>query len=518
MTGLTPLLESHELVKPLDQNEAELVARELAAESGMTVYAKSIAARDGRVFCLARDGVDKALCILGMDASDAFAGDTRECAHGLLTVCPFSAANAAALRKALPFTAAIVVGDRPSVGTGDRLGLATPGHIRAVRGTGIVPILAQQSMREMSRTHRTPQEVMDDATWGVFEEGYRDGFGTDADHLKTTGDIDVTFAAGFRMFTIDPGAYVDNATEEDDLDTLNAKLADLPWGELQTTAEDYLAAFVGKTFEVGLGMDLTFTEADALRAVVKYGRPIAHTKKLHDHLVAVASGEPFDLEMSVDETDSPTTVHEHFYVAHELTRLGVKVTSLAPRFIGEFEKGIDYKGDLAAFEEAFVKHVRIAKHFGKYKISIHSGSDKFSIYPIAAKHAGRMAHVKTAGTSYLEALRAVGKVDPALFKDILAFAFERYDEDKASYHVSARPETLPKPDEMKDDELSGILDINDGRQLLHVTYGSVLTVKDADGNYRFRDRLYAALRGNEETHYEIVAAHLHKHVAPFATA
>jgi len=518
MTGLAPLLDSRDLVAPLDQNEAELVARELAADSGLAVYAKSIAARDGRVYFLGKEGPDKRLCIMGKDLPEAFDGEAKDCPHGLLKICPRTPANAAALRRALPFTAPIVLGDRPSIGTGDRLGLATPGHIRAVRGTGIVPVLAQQSMREMSRTHRSPQEVMDDATWGVFEEGYRDGFGADADHLKTTGDIDATFAAGFRMFTVDPGQYVDNAAQTDSTSALRAKLADLPWADLETTPEATLSAFAGRTFEAGIGLDLAFTEEDALRAAAKYGRAIAHTKTLYRHLSGIAEGQPFDLEMSVDETDSPTTVHEHFYVAHELDRLGVKVAGLAPRFVGDFEKGIDYKGALDAFEASFVRHVKIAKHFGKYKISIHSGSDKFSIYPIAAKHAGPMAHVKTAGTSYLEALRAVGQVNAALFREILAFAFDRYDEDKASYHVSAKPETLPRPEALKDGELDGILDINDGRQLLHVTYGSVLTARDEKGAYRFRDRIYKALRENEETHYDIVAAHLRKHAAPFAVS
>ncbi len=134
-------------------------------------------------------------------------------------------------------------------------------------------------------------------------------------------------------------------------------------------------------------MDLAFDEETLLRAVVKYGRAVAHTRRMHRHLAQAASGRPFELEMSVDETDSPTTPHEHYYVAHELKRLGVPVVSLAPRFIGAFEKGIDYKGDLRAFEAAFAQHVKIARHLGPYKISIHSGSDKFSIYPIAAKHA-----------------------------------------------------------------------------------------------------------------------------------
>jgi hypothetical protein len=256
----------------------------------------------------------------------------------------------------------------------------------------------------------------------------------------------------------------------------------------------------------------------AVRAVVKYGCAVAHAVRLYRHLAQASAGRPFELEMSVDETNSPTTPYEHFYIAHELKRLGVKVVSLAPRFVGDFEKGINYKGDLRVFEAAFIEHVKIAKELGPYKISIHSGSDKFSIYPIAARHAKDLIHVKTAGTSYLEAIRAAGEVNPALFREILAFAFERYDEDKASYHVSADLAAVPAPNRLQDRQLAQLLNSNDARQLLHVTYGSVLTAKDAAGNCRFRDRLLDTLRANEDVHYEIVARHMRRHVEPFAVA
>ena len=152
--------------------------------------------------------------------------------------------------------------------------------------------------------------------------------------------------------------------------------------------------------------------------------------------------------MSVDETATPTSVAEHVFVASELKRLGVKWVSLAPRFVGEFEKGVDYIGDLDAFRRSFAQHVAVAQHFGPYKISIHSGSDKFSIYPIAAELTGGLVHLKTAGTSYLEALRAIAKIDPALFREIMAFAIERYPEDRASYHVSADLAKVPAPESL----------------------------------------------------------------------
>ncbi len=96
-------------------------------------------------------------------------------------------------------------------------------------------------------------------------------------------------------------------------------------------------------------------------------------------------------------------------------------------------------------------------------------------------------HLKTAGTSYLEALRAIAKIDPALFREIMAFAIERYPTDRASYHVSADLAKVPAPDSLSDADLAGILDQFDTRETLHVTFGSVLTTQ-VDGRPRFRDR------------------------------
>jgi len=263
------------------------------------------------------------------------------------------------------------------------------------------------------------------------------------------------------------------------------------------------------------GVSLDISKEQLCRAAVKYGAAVAHTVKLQRHLLSKRGPDKFELEMSVDQTDSPTSLAEHFYVASELGRLGVKPVSLAPRFVGAFEKGVDYQGDLQEFEESLVGHVAIARHLGPYKISFHSGSDKFSIYPIAARVAGELVHLKTAGTSYLEALRCIGQVEPELFREMLAFAFERYDEDKATYHVSAEPGKVPQPNELKDSQLMGVLDLFDGRQLLHVTYGSVLQAKNADGSERFRRRMLGALGRHEEEHYAIVRAHITKHVEPF---
>ncbi len=321
---------------------------------------------------------------------------------------------------------------------------------------------------------------MDDATWGQFAEGWRGGTGADADHLKTTADVDVCLAAGFAMFTIDPSEHVDSSADTADLAALRAKAGALPWADLEDTDAAARKRYLGRTFEVE-HLKVAFDEATLLRAEVKYGRAVAHVARMSRHLLTAAAGRPVELEVSVDETDTPTSPAEHYWVASELVRLGVRWVSLAPRFVGRFEKGVDYIGDLDALEEDVAAHAAIARRFGPYKLSLHSGSDKFSVYPIAARLAKGLVHLKTAGTSYLEALRTVAAVDPALFREIYAFARERYDTDKASYHVSAELGRAPEAADVREADLPALLEQFDAREILHVTFGSVLKQARPDG-------------------------------------
>ena len=501
--------------------EAEKLAAALGGAVGGTVYAESVAPAGGAVLALVRRHLEKSFLAAwpagktpavaaefdGARRSVTVGGAALEILEG-----PRSAANAAAVRKALPWAAPQAIGDRPSIGLGDRLGLATPGHVRAVRGTGYVPMLAQQSIREMTRTRRSAQDVMDDATWGVFQTGFRTGFGSDADHLKTMEAIDTCAAAGFTFYTIDPGDHVDNAADTADAVTLATKCEALPWTALDTTPADMLRTFTAARVALPGGRTLALDATALLRAAAKYGHAVAHTAAMYRHLEHRLGKGRFELEVSVDETDTPTSPAEHYYVATELARLGVRWVSLAPRFVGRFEKGVDYIGDLAALEQEFADHWAVAQACGDYKLSLHSGSDKFSVYDLAAKIAGQRVHVKTAGTSWLEALRVLAKCEPGLFREILAFARERYDTDKASYHVSAQLDRIVKPESVTDADLPAVLDQFDSREALHVTFGSVLTWDDG---LRFRGRLYDALRLHEEDYAEGLRLHIGRHLKAF---
>ena len=375
----------------------------------------------------------------------------------------------------------------PTFGFGDRLGLATPGHIAAVRGTKFAPIFAQQSVRENTRTGRTPQQVMDDAKRAVDAAGWDSPWGADADHLKTVDDLPLFVEAGYTFFTVDPGEHVDNAADTDPLEMLKQEVAGSNWDE-------FSALYLNQTSEQAWG---SFEPESLMRATVKYGRAIQHAVVMFKHLSNLK--DMFDFEVSVDETDSPTTPLEHFFIANELTRLGVKFTSLAPRFIGRFEKGVDYIDDLNALDVELAKHAAVTKYYGTYKLSLHSGSDKFSVYPLIAKHWGERIHVKTAGTSYLEALRVLATHAPDLFLKIYALGRERYEIDKRTYHVSAQLDHLPSSD-----DLPSLLNDFHARQMLHVTFGSALT--------RFGAELREALRKYETAYLEGLQTHFEKHL------
>jgi tagaturonate epimerase len=455
-------------------------------------------------------GLRLAVCAPPASASlRAFEGDCSELGGQTLLICPTSPVNASALRSQLTWLQPRPLGLKTSAGMGDRIGLATPGHVRAVRATGglIAPVFAQQSIREMIRTERTPQQVMDDATWGIFQEGWCDGVGADADHLKTPIDIDACLAAGFSFYTIDPGEYVDNRAEDADIDTLR-ELAELLPAQMQPRSSGLSGGF----FNIE-GLKVYFDEFTLSKAAVKYGKALGHVATMYHHLAGAAGQHPFELEVSVDETDQPTSHAEHIYIASELKRLGVRWVSLAPRYVGSFEKGVDYIGSVTAFQRDFAGHAAIARHFGPYKLSLHSGSDKFSIYPSAARLTQGLVHLKTAGTSYLEALRTVAAVNVDLFREIYLFARERFETDKASYHVSADLSRAPLPEEVP--TCTALLDQFDARQILHIAFGSVLTGRTADGKFRFRDRFLSVLGENAEAYAENLTKHFIRHLKPF---
>jgi hypothetical protein len=439
-----------------------------------TIYPGSIVEQDGVVYFLCKLNANGARRLGIIGEMTGFVGAE---ASGAAHLYPCSAENAAALRARLPWLRPVALGVQTSFGFGDRMGSATPGHIQAMRATGadakIVPIYAQQSVRENTRTGRTPQQVLDDAMWGVFQEGWRAPWGADADHVKEIGDLAPFVTAGYTFFTIDPSDYVDNDAQTETAETLRAKVANLSWERLGANYEALRQRYCGAPFELG-ALAIEFGEADLLRALAKYGQAIAHTAAIAEALTAQRGGTPYDVEMSVDETDMPTSIHEHFFIANELRARNIPLVSLAPRFVGKFQKGVDYMGDLRLFESELAKHAAIVDHFNSYKLSIHTGSDKFSIYPAIARHTHGRVHVKTAGTSYLEAVRLAAEHDPALFRAMLEDARAHFAHDRKTYFLDAQLDKVPAANAVADADLPGLLEQFDARQVLHVTFGTLL--------------------------------------------
>jgi tagaturonate epimerase len=407
-----------------------------------------------------------------------------------------------------------VLGLKKSFGFGDRLGLATPGHVAAVAKTDFAPIFAQQSVREMERTQRTPTDVLQAAQKPLARLGWNQPWGADADHHKTPEDVKRSAAAGFTFFTIDPSAFVDNSADRLSEAELSAAVQqqfnDGVW-DSPSWDEQYLRG----SFDVG-AMSLRFTRELLSRAAVKYARAIHHTAKVATAIQEACVGRPFEIEVSVDETDSVTSPLDHLFVGLELKRRGVSnVVSLAPRFIGEFEKGIDYKGDFKQFEQQLTEHVSVARFCGPYKISVHSGSDKFSIYPIIGRVCGDLLHLKTAGTSYLEALRVVARTNPDLFGEICTFCRGRFDADRKSYHISTTQADIDalKPFAMGATGEATYLDERIGRQLLHVTFGSVLTLGTDSRGRKFKLGIMEALEKNPDLHLEFLERHFDRHLS-----
>ena len=483
------------------------------------LYPRSLAEQGGTIFFLLSTPAGRRLGLLaeaGAAALGRFTGESVGRSGKTLLLCPPTHANAVALRAEFSWLRPAPLGLATSAGCGDRLGLATPGHIRAARtvmaraadNRSVKMIFCQQSIREMTRTGRSPDDVMDDATWAIFQEGWAEGVGADADHLKTPEDIDRCAAAGYTFFTIDPSAHVDSSADTAGPAALAARYEALPWGALETTPGGMQQAYRGKSFDLG-ERAVSIPEETIVRAAVKYGGAVAHVAAMHRYLLETKGRDGWELEVSVDETDTPTSQAEHLFIANELQRLGVRWVSLAPRYVGRFEKGVDYVGDVAAFEEDFRGHAIIARAMGPYKLSLHTGSDKFSIYAIASRYTGGLLHLKTAGTSYLEALRATASFDPELFREILSLAIERYETDRVSYHVSADLAKVPRPEMLSDSELPDLLEQFDARQVLHVTFGSVL---NSDRGHK--SRLMAGLVAHEEIHYGVLERHFIRHLDP----
>ena len=471
-------------------------------ESTDGVYPRSVRqCPDGWVFAY-RDTDEDFLVALG-ECAAALPGEHCELDGTTCTVAGFTHESALFLRKHFAFTAPVpVLGRARSIGTGDRLGIATQGHIDAVSDYDVYPVFAQQSMRELKLTGRTYEAVLDDVTFAVYCEGFERGYGADGDHLKTETEIQYALDTGYTMITLDCSEHIDSrvaAMTDDEVDTAC------------TLSEDIRMRYLGQTLNIGPNVTLSMNEATLKRAVLIYGGAIGFAVKVYAEYIA-AAGREVDFEISIDETATPTLPEHHFFVASELIARQVKMKTIAPRFCGEFQKGVDYIGDLKQFEQELRTHAAIADHFG-YKLSVHSGSDKFSVFIMVGKATKGRFHLKTAGTSWLEAMKLVAIKDPALYREIHRFALGRFAEATKLYHVTTDLNKIPDVDALRDEELPELFSNNDARQLIHITYGYILTEKSGDGSTLFAQRLYKLWRMHYAEYRTLLRAHIGRHLA-----
>lgn len=470
-----------------------------AVNENFVVYKDSINKAYNTFFCMIKDGA-RYLLVNGQLA-EAFEGRNVKVGKFTFKKCPLTHENAVALRGALPFTAPTrVLGKTRSFGLGDRLGIATVGHIRLFKNYDAYPVFAQQSIRELNLTERTYEDVLDCVTFNVFQEGYKTGWGADGDHLKKEEEIEYALKLGFSMITLDCSEHIRNDVNEKSDEEVMIEASEL-------LTEDLKNRYIGKEFDIE-GNKIEYTITELARCVLIYSKAIEFADMIYHKYI---TNRNVDFELSIDETATPTTPFEHFFVANELTLKAVKLQTVAPRFCGEFQKGIDYIGDLVQFEEEMKIHAGIARHFG-YKLSIHSGSDKFSTFPIIGKYTNGNFHVKTAGTNWLEAMKVVAAKDCGLYREIHKYALSMFEAATNYYHVTTNIDNIPDIDTLKDEELIDLFNNNDCRQLIHITYGFILTSKDEKGKFVFKNRLYKLWDDESEEYAKMLENHIGHHL------
>lgn len=483
--------------------------QQLLESSGVAyqkVYASSIRQVSGLWVFMFKDDTTRYLAVDNALAEN-FDGVTK----GDITVCALTVKNAIALQAYFPYTKPSSHAKfEKSFGLGDRLGVASPAHLRLFAGTGVFPVIAQQSMRELTMTKRTYPQVIACATFAAFQEGFETGWGADGDHLKKLEEVQDALSVGCTMITLDCSENIDKTY---------GTMSD---AEILSKAQcnDQIASLIaeyGKPFALSDASSIDTDKAEIARNFFLYGEAISFAKLVYEKAIVTCS-HAVDFEISIDETDTPTTPSAHLYVANELSKAGVKFVSMAPRFCGEFQKGVDYRGDIAQFEREFKQHQAIADHFG-YKISVHSGSDKFSVFPIVGRISNGKWHVKTAGTNWLETVRLIAAKVPSLYRELHGYALSTaFAQAKKLYHVTTVLENIPQLSSLKDHELVSLMDMDDARQLMHITYGNLMTDTDASGNLLYGDRIMKAMHDYEDEYATMLISHIGRHLTGLGVA
>ena len=319
-----------------------------------------------------------------------------------------------------------------SMGIGDRFGYQAEAQLKAIisarkKGVEITPVW-NKSYREHQIISSDPSEARFRADEAVQKLGWKDAYFVDADHINLkTVDF---FVDNCDYFTIDVADFIGRQADNDSLDS---------FVEAHQT-------YCGSLSIPGLEKKLVVTAAELRRIAGKYLNAAQEAATIYHHIRDQKKERSFIIEVSMDETETPQTPAELFFILAALAAEKVPLNTIAPKFSGRFNKGVDYVGDLQQFAGEFEQDVAVIRlavsEFDlrdDLKLSVHSGSDKFSIYPlmrqIIQKHSAGL-HLKTAGTTWLEELIGLaesGGPGLAIAKDIYRKALDKYDELCAPY-------------------------------------------------------------------------------------
>ncbi len=268
-------------------------------------------------------------------------------------------------------------------------------------------------------------------------------------------------AAGFMPVvgawpSLDPSEYFAPHADSFSADELTAAQAALIEDGVFIVS-DWPDAYLDREFA-----GLRFTHETLARAAVKFGWAVAYAAEL-------AAGLAGDFEINFEGTSRPTTPLEHLFIAMELRRRGVPFTALALRWPGGFEAAVEFDGDVPEFERAVAEHAAVARLAGTYRLSFSQAEEKFAVLPAIGRECGELLHVKTSGLAWMAGLRTFARVEPALFREILRAAQERFAFDKVGAVISTNEEDVRFLPEVSDTELERtFLEDSRGRQLLHV--------------------------------------------------
>jgi hypothetical protein len=335
---------------------------------------------------------------------------------------------------------------RFSMGIGDRFGMEGVAQLRAFlaareRGVDITPVW-NKSNREHSLIGTRPEDVRVEADRAVERCGWEGDHFVDADHIGL-GTVD-KFLASSDFFTIDVADAIGQTAS----------------GEAIAAYTAGMQRFVGALPIPGIAEPLAVTSLALQEIAAKYLFAVEEAGRVYRHIAGKKGEGSFVTEVSFDEANTPQTPVELLFILAALAGERIPVATVAPKFTGAFLKGIDYVGDIARFTQEFADDLAVLafaqKSFGLpegLKLSIHSGSDKFSLYPImhrAIMKTGAGIHLKTAGTTWLEeviGLAAAGGEGLAFAKSLYREAYGRYDELAKPYLtvIAIDRQALPVP-------------------------------------------------------------------------